>query len=231
MRKKITILISLLITGYSIYPVMAGDLYRWIDPITGRTMLNPSLPAYLIKEKRVAGTLADGKNNLVDVIIDVNAPNFDSKVKALMEKRIAREQEEKRIATEREKAKGEQEEKTSIAEKPKDSKQTSFSNSQICKAGIATMMGRDPKIMRIERIQDSIIYLSYTRQDDGKDWAYRCKIEGDKVIWSSDTGRWMTNSMDSQITFSISGNMLKVIEWLSGDLVGEESFILSQLTD
>jgi len=60
---------------------MAGDLYRWIDPGTGRTMLNPSLPAYPIKEKRIAGTLADGKNNLVDVIIDVNAPNFDSKLK------------------------------------------------------------------------------------------------------------------------------------------------------
>jgi hypothetical protein len=57
------------------------------------------------------------------------------------------------------------------------------------------MMGRDPKIMRITRVQDGIIYLSYKRQDDGKDWAYRCKIEGDKVIWSSDMGRWMTNSM------------------------------------
>lgn len=227
MRKKITILITLLITGYNIASVMAGDLYRWIDPGTGRTMLNPSLPAYPIKEKRIAGTLADGKNNLVDVIIDVNAPNFDSKVKALMEKRIAREQEEKRIATEREKAKGEQ--KENVSENPKDSKQTSFSNSQICKAGIATMMGRDPKIMRITRVQDGIIYLSYTRQDDGKDWAYRCKIEGDKVIWSSDTGRWMTNSMDSQITFSLSGNMLKVMERLSGDLVGEESFSLDQI--
>jgi hypothetical protein len=148
-----------------------------------------------------------------------------------MEKRITREQEEKRIAAEKEKARGEQEEKASVAEKPKDSNQTSFSNSQICKAGIATMMGRDPKIMRIIRNQEGIVYLSYTRQDDGKDWAYRCKIEGNKIIWSSDTGRWMTNSMDSQITFSVSGNMLKVIERLSGDLVGEESFILGQLTD
>ena len=213
MRKTIAILITLLIPGYSIYPVMAGDLYRWIDPGTGRTMLNPSLPAYPIKEKRIAGTLADGKNNLVDVIIDVNAQNFDPKVKALMEKRIAREQEEK----------------VNVAENPKDSKQTSFSNSQICKAGIATMMGRDPKIMRIARIQEGIVYLSYTRQDDGKDWAYRCKIEGDKVIWSSDTGRWMTNSMDSQITFSLNDNMLKVTERLSGDLVGEESFSLDQI--
>ena len=214
MRKMIAIiLITLSITGYSIDSVMAGDLYRWIDPGTGRTMLNPSLPAYPIKEKRIAGTLADGKNNLVDVIIDVNAQNFDPKVKALMEKRIAREQEEK----------------VNVAENPKDSKQTSFSNSQICKAGIATMMGRDPKIMRIARIQEGIVYLSYTRQDDGKDWAYRCKIEGDKVIWSSDTGRWMTNSMDSQITFSLNDNMLKVTERLSGDLVGEESFSLDQI--
>jgi hypothetical protein len=62
MRKMIAIsLVTLSITGYSIEPIMAGDLYRWIDPSTGRTMLNPSLPAYPIKEKRIVGTLADGK--------------------------------------------------------------------------------------------------------------------------------------------------------------------------
>jgi hypothetical protein len=48
----------------------------------------------------------------------------------------------------------------------------SFSKEQGCKAAVATMMGRDPKIVKVKKTKDGIVYLSYRRPDDGKLWAY-----------------------------------------------------------
>ena len=59
---------------------------------------------------------------------------------------------------------------------------SSFSHAQICKAGIGVVMGRDPKIIKVDRTESDATYLSYVRADDGKRWAYKCKIEGDKII-------------------------------------------------
>lgn len=127
------------------------------------------------------------------MIIDVNAPNFDSKVKALMEKRIAREQEEKSNRYGKRKAKGEQEEKRVLRKSLKILSKPAFLNSQICKAGIATMMGRDPKSCVLNEFKIALfIYLIHVKMME-KIGLIAAKIEGDKVIWSSDTGRWMTN--------------------------------------
>lgn len=79
------------------------------------------------------------------------------------------------------------------------------------------------------QVKDDVIYLSYTRQADESNWGYRCKIEGNKVIWSSDTGNWRTKSTDSQINFSLNNDILNIKEYLSGELVGEESFTIDKL--
>lgn len=79
--------------------------------------MNSSPPSYPIKEKRVVAPLRDGKGNLVDLIIDVDAPSFDPKVKAVMEKRIAQEQAARVAAVEKEKK--EMEEKWIAQEKSK----------------------------------------------------------------------------------------------------------------
>ena len=36
-----------------------------------------------------------------------------------------------------------------------------FTNEQVCKAGIATVMGRVPAIMNTDRVQNDVIYISY----------------------------------------------------------------------
>ena len=87
-----------------------------------------------------------------------------------------------------------------------------FSDNQICRAGIAVAFGRDPAIIRIGRARGGIIYLSYIRPDDGKKWSFRCKIQSNRIIWASDTGRWRTHPEDSVITYSIAGSMLFVSE-------------------
>lgn len=88
----------------------------------------------------------------------------------------------------------------------------SFTGQQICVATVATSMGRDPSIIKVSSSQENITSLSYYRSEDGKYWKYRCKLEGDKVIWASDPGRWRTGQYDSKITFSVDGDSLNILE-------------------
>ena len=88
----------------------------------------------------------------------------------------------------------------------------SFTEQQICIATIASTMGRDPSIIKINSLKGNVTYLSYVRKDDGKKWAYRCKLDGNKVIWASDTGRWRDGQYDSIITFSVNSNKINISE-------------------
>jgi hypothetical protein len=106
---------------------------------------------------------------------------------------------------------------------------STFTEAQICKAGIGTLMGRDPKIVKVTKQDKGIVYLYYIRRDDGTKWSYRCKIEGGKVVWSSDTGRWRTDPLDEQITYRINGKLLEIIQSYSDGSSTKESFKASQI--
>lgn len=111
----------------------------------------------------------------------------------------------------------------------------SFSKEQVCKAAVATMMGRDPKIVKVKKTKDGIVYLSYRRPDDGKLWAYRCKFEGDQVIWASDNadslGRWRTHPADEKINYRTSqgGTVLRIEERYGDSSSTSKEFSLKQL--
>ena len=93
MKRKMTIALtlSILVTASAV----AGEVYRWTNPETGEVLVTTTPPPYPIKEKRVVGSLPN--SDMVELIFDSNAPE----VKALIEKRNAREQERKRIAQEK----------------------------------------------------------------------------------------------------------------------------------
>lgn len=74
---------------------------------------------------------------------------------------------------------------------------------EICRAAIGTLFHHDPRTIKIDRVEEGISYLSYVRVDDGTLWSYRCKIEGNQVIWASDTGRWRTHSLDEQVIYEL----------------------------
>ncbi len=96
---KTKIAVALIINACVVSPTIAGDIYRWTDPNTGKLTTSPSLPTYPIKESRIAGQLPNG--NVIEVILDSNAPE----VKAIVEKRKVREAEERRITEEKQKEK------------------------------------------------------------------------------------------------------------------------------
>jgi len=117
----------------------------------------------------------------------------------------------------------------SVATTVADADENTFSKAQICRAGISTVMGKDPNIIKIDKIKDQIIYLFYIRPSDKKRWAYRCKLSGNRIIWASDTGRWRDSQYDSKITYKINGENIKIKDRFGDGSVTMKSFSLNQL--
>jgi hypothetical protein len=104
-----------------------------------------------------------------------------------------------------------------------------FTKNQICKAGIAKIMGRDPAIIKIDRTSGETIYLSYIRQDDKTKWKYKCKLNGNQIIWGSDTGRWRTHAMDSKVHYRINGSSITVTDTFSDGSSSKEIYTVESI--
>jgi hypothetical protein len=118
---------------------------------------------------------------------------------------------------------------TAIVDHASGAEKKSFSHAQICKAGIAAIAGRDPTIVKVDRAQMDAIYLSYVWPTDGKRWAYKCKIQGDKIISGADAGRWRTHRDDSVITFNVQGSTLIGVERFGDGSSNRKMFTAQQL--
>jgi hypothetical protein len=83
----------------------------------------------------------------------------------------------------------------------------------ICRAAIGSLMDRDPKLFRLTRTDGEILFLSYVRPIDNFDWTYRCKIQGNRVIWASEPGRWREDPKDDRILFEIvaGGKQIRIV--------------------
>jgi hypothetical protein len=89
-----------------------------------------------------------------------------------------------------------------------------FAPEAICRTAIAAVMGRDPKLVQVTRIDGDILFLSYVRPIDNFVWDYRCKIEGNRVVWASEPGRWRDNAKDGKVFFEVieDGKQLQIME-------------------
>jgi hypothetical protein len=90
----------------------------------------------------------------------------------------------------------------------------SFEPEAICRTAIVSIMGRDPKIVRVTRVAGDVLFLSYVRPIDNFVWDYRCKIQGNRVVWASEPGRWREDAKDAKVFFEIveGGKQLRIIE-------------------
>lgn len=82
----------------------------------------------------------------------------------------------------------------------------------VCRATMSAIFGHDISIIKTTGIKDGIASSSYVRPSDGTVWSNRCKIEGNRIIWASDTGRWRTHPMDEVITYSKAGRTLTITQ-------------------
>jgi hypothetical protein len=88
-----------------------------------------------------------------------------------------------------------------------------FEAETICRTAIAAIMDRDPKTMKVTKNSDSVLILTYDRPIDNFIWTYRCRIDGNRVIWASEPGRWRDGSKDDKILFEVvdGGRQLRII--------------------
>lgn len=102
-------------------------------------------------------------------------------------------------------------------------------NEHICKAGIAKIMGRDPKTMKVLRNEGGIVNLQYVRTNDGSHWSYRCRLDGSRIMWASDTGRWRDDPRDEKVTYAVTADTVTVKEAFTDGSSTQQAFKASQL--
>jgi hypothetical protein len=89
-----------------------------------------------------------------------------------------------------------------------------FEIEAICRTAIGSIMDRDPKLMQVTRTAGDVLFLTYVRPIDNFVWTYRCRIEGNRVVWASEPGRWREDPKDNKIFFEDvdAGKQLRIIE-------------------
>jgi hypothetical protein len=54
-------------------------------------------------------------------------------------------------------------------------------------------------------------------------------LDGSRIVWGADDGRWRTHPMDSTITFYVRGDVLNVEDRFSDGSANRKSFNLKQI--
>jgi hypothetical protein len=88
------------------------------------------------------------------------------------------------------------------------SAEPAFEAKAICRAALASITGRDLKLFQAADAPDGTIALTYARAFDNFVWAYHCRLEGNRVIWADEPGRWRQDAKDDNISFEIVGSAL-----------------------
>jgi hypothetical protein len=92
-----------------------------------------------------------------------------------------------------------------LALAPAVSASQAFETKAICRTAIAVIMDRDPKLVQAQDAPDGIVVLTYARPFDNFIFTYRCRIEGDRVVWADDPGRWRDDAKDAKVSFEVAG--------------------------
>lgn len=94
------------------------------------------------------------------------------------------------------------------------SAEPAFETRAICRTAIASIMGRDPKLIQTTASSDGVVLLTYLRPIDNFVWAYRCRLEGDQIVWAMEPGRWREDPKDDKVSFEVvgAGMQLRIIE-------------------
>lgn len=105
-----------------------------------------------------------------------------------------------------------------------------FSHAEICRATIGAEMGRDPAIIKVLKTEQGIIHVGYKRPDDGTVWNQRCRLDGEKITWATETGRWRDHPLDSTYTYSSTPTTLTIYQKYSDGSNSAKSYTRAQIT-
>ena len=101
-----------------------------------------------------------------------------------------------------------------LASLPPASAEPLFGRQAICRTAIASIMDRDPKAVQITRTSDAVLLLTFVRPIDNFVWTYRCRIDGNRIVWGNEPGRWRDGPRDDKVFFEVvgAGAQLRIIE-------------------
>lgn len=85
-----------------------------------------------------------------------------------------------------------------------------FETKAICRTAIAVVMDRDPKLVQAQDAPEGVVVLTYARPFDNFVFTYRCRIEGDRVVWADEPGRWRDSAKDAKVSFEVAGAGLRI---------------------
>jgi|SRR6267154_3435592 len=113
------------------------------------------------------------------------------------------------------------------------SAESAFDARAICRTAIAAITGRDLKLFQATDAPDGVVALTYARPFDNFVWAYHCRLEGNRVIWADEPGRWRQESRDDKIFFEIigSGTQLRIIKSRADGSTTQELFDRYQILE
>ena len=102
--------------------------------------------------------------------------------------------------------------------------EATFTEQQICRAAIATIMHKDVSI--VSASGEGVIAVSYRSDSLQK---FKCRLEGARVMWGSADGRWRNHSLDEKVMWEAIGDTLVIRQpWSDGSLT-EDEFSKDQL--
>lgn len=104
-----------------------------------------------------------------------------------------------------------------------------FSQSQICRATIGALMGRDPKIIKVDKVDAGVVYVRYIRPTDGTTWNQRCRFNGTRVIWATETGRWRVDPADEVINYAATQTTLSIEQKFSDGSSSSKTYTRAEL--
>lgn len=103
-----------------------------------------------------------------------------------------------------------------------------FTNEELAKFTISSIMGQTPKIMKSEKRND-FYHVSYIRPSDSQKFEYKIKFDGDRIYWATIDGRWRNDSLDEKIIFIEEGKNLKIIQIFSDSSSSTDTYTKSDL--
>ena len=111
-----------------------------------------------------------------------------------------------------------------LASLPVASAEQTFEAKAICRAALAMITGRDLKLFQAADAPDGTIALTYARAFDNFVWAYHCRLEGNRVIWADEPGRWRQDAKDDRISYEVVGTQLRITRTPVNGVATHEEF-------
>lgn len=112
---------------------------------------------------------------------------------------------------------------------PTGSQTMSPRNQQICKAGIATTMQRDPAMLLVDRVENDIVFLVAVEGGVKSKWGYKCRLDGNRIIFGGENGRWMTDRKDAVLTFETDTDSVTVTETFPSQATRTASYTFARI--